>query len=154
MFNCFPCRTIEVDNTDEDEMEETGNNGYEPIPTSAEGPDDNEEQEDDEIEFGYTTFDGEEFQVRTARDYHQLLDETTPRTTMDEAAAATTRPSAESIPLDPTQIENIKSIMSNITLPTEGIPNWANTVSDDQLKQVVENKLGNKKPEDDWAVFE
>ena len=122
-----------------------GENGYELLPTSA-CENEEEEEEDNEVEFGFTTFDGQEFQTRTSHDYHNLV-ATTPET---PAAISNEKPS---IPLDTTQIETIKSIMSKVTLPRTAIPVWAHSVSDEQLKQVVEEKVG-KGAEDNWAVFE
>ena len=39
------------------------------------------------------------------------------------------------------QADKIKSVMSGFQLPTTNIPDWAKTLSDDQLKKLVTNKL-------------
>lgn len=49
-----------------------------------------------------------------------------------------------SIPLDTTQIETIKSIMLNVSLPQTSIPSWAQSFTDEQLKKVVNEKVQNK----------
>ncbi len=138
-------------NTDEDESgnHQNGHNGYEPLPASATGammPEDDDE--DDKIEFGYSNFDGEQFHTRTSADYRHLL---------EEPASENSRSGDEPapIPLDTARIETIKSIMSNITLPSSAVPNWASTVSDDDLKQVVDEKLSKKSADkEDWAKFD
>ena len=144
-----------MDNTDDDEAAQENANGYEPLPTSNEGLEDNDgdQQEEDEIEFGYTTFNGEEFHTRTSRDFHQLLDVETASREEQAMASSTELPPSQAIPLDTTQIESIKSIMSNFSLPTAAIPEWAGSVSDDQLVQAVEKKF-TKKTEENWAVFD
>lgn len=111
-------------------------------------PEGDEDDEDDKIEFGYSNFDGEQFHTRTSADYRHLLEEPAPvnSRSVDEPAP---------IPLDTARIETIKSIMSNITLPSSAVPNWANTVSDDGLKQVVDEKLSKKTADkEDWAKFD
>lgn len=117
-------------------------NGYELLPTSQ---CDEEETEDGTVEFGFSTFDGEEFRTRTSHSYHNLV--STPTSTVDSSSEQS------SIPLDVSQIETIKSIMSNVILPSTVIPTWAHSVSDDQLKQVVHEKVG-KGSNDNWAVFD
>lgn len=140
-------------NTDEDESgnHQNGHNGYEPLPAFATGammPEGDEDDEDDKIEFGYSNFDGEQFHTRTSADYRHLLEEPAPVNSRSVDAPAP-------IPLDTARIETIKSIMSNITLPSSAVPNWANTVSDDDLKQVVDEKLSKKTADkEDWAKFD
>lgn len=58
-----------------------------------------------------------------------------------------------SIPLDTMQIETIKSIMSKVILPNSAIPVWAHSITDEQLKQVVDEKAG-KELDETWAVFD
>ncbi len=68
-------------------------------------------------------------------------------------ASAANHNEKPTIPLDTDQIETIKSIMSKVTLPSTAIPVWAHSVSDEQLKKVVEEKAG-KGTDENWAVFE
>jgi hypothetical protein len=100
------------------------------------------------VEFGYSTYDGQEFQIRTSHNYHNLVTIENPT-----SATAVTPNDKPSIPLDTTQIETIKSIMSKVTLPSTAIPVWAHSVSDDQLKQVVDEKA-KKGVDEAWAVFD
>ena len=134
----FVCRAITLDVETDEEREEISNE-YQLLPTS----------QDNEVEFGYSTFDGAEFHVSTARDYRNLIrpDHTRPEDT------ATVNDEEACPPLDPTNVETIKEIMSNFSLPTASIPSWAVTVTDDQLKKVVEDKV-TKKSEENWAVFD
>jgi len=101
------------------------------------------------VEFGYSTYDGQEFQTRTSQNYHNLVTIENPTT------APIIKPNNDkpTIPLDTTQIETIKSIMSKVTLPSTAIPVWAHSVSDDQLKQVVDGKV-KKGVDEAWAVFD
>ncbi|XP_046637382.1 male-enhanced antigen 1-like [Daphnia pulicaria] len=125
------------------EEQQIGENGYELLPTSL-----CEEEDDDCVEFGYSTYDGQEFQIRTSHNYHNLVTIENPT-----SAPAVTPNDKPSIPLDTTQIETIKSIMSKVTLPSTAIPVWAHSVSDDQLKQVVDEKV-KKGVDEAWAVFD
>lgn len=129
-----------TDIEDGEEQENNAENGYELLPTS------HAEDEDDSMEFGVSTFDGEEFFTRTSHDYHNLV-------TIESAPPTKYMREKPSIPLDSLQIETIKSIMSNVTLPSTVIPPWAESVSDDQLKQVVDEKVG-QQPNENWAVFD
>lgn len=129
---------------DGEEHRVIGENGYELLPTSH----CDEEEDDDGVEFGFSTFDGEEFHTRTSHSYHNLI--TTP---LNVSTSGSSVESQSSIPLDVSQIETIKTIMSNVTLPSTVIPTWAHSVSDDQLKQVVHEKVG-KGSNDNWAVFD
>ncbi|KAK4025242.1 Uncharacterized protein APZ42_004818 [Daphnia magna] len=129
---------------DSEEPQEIRPNGYELLPTSnCENEDDNE---DDNVEFGYSTYDGQEFQIRTSHDYHNLV-------TIETSTPAVSCSEKPSIPLDTTQIETIKSIMSKVILPNSAIPVWAHSITDEQLKQVVDEKVG-KEVDDTWAVFD
>ena len=146
--------TIEVESADDEEHRE--GNGYELLPTTSEevGEPNGEDEDDDRIEFGFSTFDGQQFQTMTSTNYHHLLGGERGERPEPEGAESDTGPAIPQ--LDKTQIDTIKSIMSNITIPDEAIPKWANTVTDEQLKKVVNEKV-TKKPEEEeenWAVFE
>jgi hypothetical protein len=127
-----------------EEPPQIGENGYELLPTSL------CDEEDDHVEFGYSTYDGQEFQIRTSHNYHNLVSIENPTTPAADSCRSSEKPS---IPLDTTQIETIKSIMSKVTLPSTAIPVWAHSVTDDQLKQVVDEKV-KKGVDETWAVFD
>ncbi|KAI9562567.1 hypothetical protein GHT06_010021 [Daphnia sinensis] len=129
-----------ADVEDNEEPEEIRPNGYELLPTS------NCDDEDDNVEFGYSTYDGQEFQIRTSCDYHNLV-------TVETSTTAVNCSDKPSIPLDTAQIETIKSIMSKVLLPNSAIPVWAHSITDEQLKQVVDEKVA-KETDNSWAVFE
>ena len=157
--------TIEVESADDTEDQREGN-GYELLPTNNEevGGEENGDKEDEEdfddgaVEFGFSTFDGQEFQTMTSTNYHHLLAASEERGERPEPEGAEAEKEAIIPQLDTSQIETIKNIMSNISIPDEAIPKWANTVTDEQLKQVVNQKVSKSKPEgddgDNWAVFE
>jgi hypothetical protein len=94
----------------------------------------------------------------TSNNYHHLLEASPPEERGErpepEGAEAEKEPVISQ--LDTSQIETIKNIMSNITIPDEAIPGWANSVTDEQLKQVVNQKVSKSKQgdNDNWAVFE
>ena len=125
--------TVEIE-TDEEAEEVT--NDYQLLPTSN----------DQDVEFGITTFDGNEFHTFTSSNYHDL-------TCPTESPSTENSSSTSELTLDPIQVETIKSIMSNIKIPNSAIPSWAHTVTDDQLKQVVDEKV-TKKNSENWAVFD
>ncbi|XP_036429662.1 male-enhanced antigen 1 [Colossoma macropomum] len=56
-----------------------------------------------------------------------------------EGAAA--RRSHASIPMDPDHVELVKRTMAAVNLPTLGIPAWAQEISDDQWKDMVQKTL-------------
>ncbi|KAI2657559.1 male-enhanced antigen 1 [Labeo rohita] len=56
-----------------------------------------------------------------------------------EGAAA--RRSSASIPMDADHVELVKRTMAAVNLPTLGIPAWAQEISDDQWKDMVQQTL-------------
>ncbi|XP_052427996.1 male-enhanced antigen 1 [Carassius gibelio] len=58
----------------------------------------------------------------------------------DPEGAAAQRSHA-SIPMDPDHVELVKRTMAAINLPTLGIPAWAQEISDDQWKDMVQQTL-------------
>lgn len=58
----------------------------------------------------------------------------------DPEGAAAQRSHA-SIPMDPDHVELVKRTMAAVNLPTLGIPAWAQEISDDQWKDMVQNTL-------------
>jgi Male enhanced antigen 1 (MEA1) len=134
--------TIEVDAEEEVELE---NHGYQPLPTSNNENDEDDER--DEIEFGYSTFDGEEFCTTIGSDHRGLAESYQMR------MAGPSEPKQPNIPMDEQRVETIKNIMSNISLPPSAIPVWADTVPDDKLKNIVAEKM-TEKVEEKWAKFD
>lgn len=97
-----------------------------------------DDEEEGVIEFGYSNWDGENFQSTTSSNYRDLI-QTLP---MSESSESSDR--SANIPLNTNQIEEIKSIMSNINLPGAAIPTWANSITDDELKKAVDEKIAKK----------
>ncbi|KAI4879896.1 hypothetical protein NFI96_016057 [Prochilodus magdalenae] len=58
----------------------------------------------------------------------------------DPEGAAAQRSHA-SIPMDPDHVELVKRTMAAVNLPTLGIPAWAQEISDDQWKDMVQKTL-------------
>lgn len=115
-------------------------NGYELLPT-------NQYDEEDDIEFGVSTFDEQGFHLKTSHHYESLI-------STDSITSAQDPEKIPSIPLDLKKIDTIKSIMSNVLLPTAVIPSWAHSVTDEQLEEVVKQKVGARTPSENWANFE
>ncbi|XP_044284944.1 male-enhanced antigen 1 [Varanus komodoensis] len=59
----------------------------------------------------------------------------------DEEEASAAQTSRTCIPMDPEHVELVKRTMAGIKLPTLGIPAWANEISDDQWKDMVQRTL-------------
>lgn len=105
---------------------------------------------DDEIEFGYSVADGEEFTTTTSTSYHYLVEFCNEEESETADPEAPTEPK---IPLDDKRIETIKSIMSGISLAPTAVPAWAESVPDRELNHFVEKKTA-ATTEENWAVFE
>uniref|UniRef100_A0A8C2WKA0 Male-enhanced antigen 1 n=1 Tax=Cyclopterus lumpus TaxID=8103 RepID=A0A8C2WKA0_CYCLU len=58
----------------------------------------------------------------------------------DPEGAAAVR-SRSSIPMDADHVELVKRTMAAVALPSLGVPSWANEISDDQWKDMVQNTL-------------
>jgi len=145
--------TLEAEALAEDEDVLPESNGYEPLPTLANHEedsdgidDDDDDDDDDEIEFGLSTFDGQEFRTVVSRDYRTLTES---QLFSENPASTETKPE---IPMDETRVETIRNIMSNITIPSSAIPAWATAVPDEQLRDLVVEKTTEKN--DDWAKFD
>ncbi|XP_056147759.1 male-enhanced antigen 1 [Lampris incognitus] len=61
----------------------------------------------------------------------------------DPDAAAAERSHA-SIPMDPDHVELVKRTMASVALPSLGIPPWAQDLSDDQWRDMVQHTLENR----------
>ncbi|KAJ8248489.1 hypothetical protein GJAV_G00242580 [Gymnothorax javanicus] len=59
----------------------------------------------------------------------------------DDPEGAAARHSQGSIPMDPDHVELVKRTMAAVNLPTLGIPAWAQEISDDQWKDMVQQTL-------------
>ena len=135
--------TLEVETDEEREEVMNADNDYQLLPTSLE----------QEVEFGYSTFDGTEFHSSTSHDYLELTRQRNSLDSVPPSNGASLVPDSPPFSLDPAHVDTIKKIMSDFTLPPSAIPPWASSVSDEELKKVVEDKVA-KKSNDNWAVFE
>lgn len=59
----------------------------------------------------------------------------------DPPDGAGARPSQASIPMDADHVELVKRTMAAVNLPSLGIPAWAQEISDDQWKDMVQQTL-------------
>ncbi|KAJ8359576.1 hypothetical protein SKAU_G00161010 [Synaphobranchus kaupii] len=59
----------------------------------------------------------------------------------DDLEGAAARRSQGSIPMDADHVELVKRTMAAVNLPTLGIPTWAQEISDDQWKDMVQQTL-------------
>lgn len=129
------CRDIVIGNENSEDEENQEQNGYELLPTSAE---ELAEDEEDTIEFGYSSWDGESFQTTTSSNYRSIVQQ------ISLEGRDETKDQSDSIPLNTDQIEEIKSIMSKISIPSTAIPEWADSVTDEELKKAVDKQITKK----------
>ncbi|XP_028459564.1 male-enhanced antigen 1 [Perca flavescens] len=66
------------------------------------------------------------------------LPEAPPSDTDEEEDAERSR---ASIPMDADHVELVKRTMAAVALPSLGVPPWAQEISDDQWKDLVQNTL-------------
>uniref|UniRef100_A0A8C9NMI5 Male-enhanced antigen 1 n=1 Tax=Serinus canaria TaxID=9135 RepID=A0A8C9NMI5_SERCA len=59
----------------------------------------------------------------------------------EAAEGAAAQSSHSSIPMDAEHVELVKRTMASVKLPTLGIPAWANQISEEQWKDVVQRTL-------------
>ncbi|KAM7409169.1 hypothetical protein PAMA_002733 [Pampus argenteus] len=59
----------------------------------------------------------------------------------DDAEGAAAQRSHASIPMDADHVELVKRTMAAVALPSLSVPSWAQEISDDQWKDVVEHAL-------------
>ncbi|XP_034721689.1 male-enhanced antigen 1 [Etheostoma cragini] len=64
-----------------------------------------------------------------------------PDTNEEEEDAVAAARSRASIPMDPDHVELVKRTMAAVALPSLGVPPWAQEISDDQWKDMVQNTL-------------
>lgn len=55
-------------------------------------------------------------------------------------------PRAVDIEMDSTRVDEVKKAMNNFTLPPSAIPEWANTIPEEQWKQQLINRLQQSAP--------
>jgi len=134
---------LEVETDEEREEVVNVNNDYQLLPASSE----------QDVEFGYSTFDGAEFHTSTSHSYLELTRQHNSHDSTPSTSRANQVSARSSFSLDQANVETIKKIMSDFTLPTTAIPPWANSISDEDLKKVVEEKVSQESNEN-WAVFE
>ncbi|XP_037321502.1 male-enhanced antigen 1 [Pungitius pungitius] len=122
---------MELDGEEEEEEEELNNGGYYYQPL-------NQEPEGEEEPPPSTEQLQQRIQVMGLH-----LPEAPPTDSDDEEdpeGAAALR-SRASIPMDADHVELVKRTMAAIALPSLAVPSWANEISDDQWKDMVQNTL-------------
>ncbi|KAL7301648.1 hypothetical protein TKK_0005655 [Trichogramma kaykai] len=129
-----------ITNESDSDEEEVGAAGYEPLPQApVEGEQSEDENEDDEeIEFGITHMGGEPDHLQDAPE------SSVPPETLEVWSSS----SSNVIELDENKINQVKSAMASFTLPSTAIPEWASSVSEDQWKDQLIQRLKKLKKDD------
>ncbi|XP_069033307.1 male-enhanced antigen 1 [Embiotoca jacksoni] len=137
---------MEVNGEEEEEGEEVNSGGYYYQPLNQEpGEQPEEEDEDRGAEPGEEPTHAEQLQqVQHRIEVMGLhLPEAPPSDSDEEedAEGAAAQRSRASIPMDADHVELVKRTMAAVALPSLGVPPWAEEISDDQWKDMVQNTL-------------
>ncbi|XP_015256921.1 PREDICTED: male-enhanced antigen 1 [Cyprinodon variegatus] len=135
---------MELDGEEEEEEEEGGNGGYyyQPLNQDPEGLNSSEQPEDEDR--GDMSHSEQLQQVERRIEVMGLhLPEAPPPDSDEEEdpEAAAAQRSRASIPMDEEHVELVKRTMAAVALPSLGVPPWAQGISDDQWKDMVQHTL-------------
>ncbi|KAM4730108.1 male-enhanced antigen 1 [Anableps anableps] len=122
---------------DEEELEEESGGGYyyQPLNQDPDGPDEDR---------GDASHSEQLQQVQQRIEVMGLhLPEAPPPDSdeEDDPEGAAAQRSRASIPMDPAHVELVKRTMAAVALPSLGVPPWAQEISDDQWKDMVQHTL-------------
>ncbi|XP_043278376.1 male-enhanced antigen 1 [Venturia canescens] len=123
-------------NESDSEDEDTGMTGYMPlsqVPTDADPMLD----EDDD-------FEDEEWisaSVERSQGLSTVLDDEQQGGPSETIQVWTSLCNRSNIELDPDKINQVKSMMATFTLPVTAIPEWANTISEEQWKEELIDRI-------------
>ncbi|XP_031838798.1 male-enhanced antigen 1 [Nomia melanderi] len=126
----FDVRTINESDSDDDDV---GMSGYEPL---SQVPVDNDTMLFDDEDDEWVSNNGESSQtvpLPTLESRHDSLSET-----IEVWSSPHNR---SNIDMDADKINQVKSMMASFTLPTTAIPEWANTISEDQWKEQLIGRI-------------
>uniref|UniRef100_A0A8D0CU62 Male-enhanced antigen 1 n=1 Tax=Sander lucioperca TaxID=283035 RepID=A0A8D0CU62_SANLU len=128
---------------EEEEEEEEVNNGgyyYQPLNQEPEGGNREEGEEGEDAPPPSVTEQLQQVQHRIEVMGLHLPEAPPPDTDEEEDAVAAVR-SRASIPMDADHVELVKRTMAAVALPSLGVPPWAQEISDDQWKDLVQTTL-------------
>ncbi|XP_058808712.1 male-enhanced antigen 1 [Phymastichus coffea] len=124
--------TQESDSEDED----VGMSGYMPLSQVPIEGEPLEDDDDDEEEFEWNSAPTEDQQ--TELESNHVADSSVPPETL-EVWSSPCNPS--NIELTSDKINEVKSAMASFTLPSTAIPEWANSISEDQWKEQLIHRI-------------
>ncbi|KAM9804323.1 male-enhanced antigen 1 [Neosynchiropus ocellatus] len=127
---------------EEEEEEEVTNHGYYYQPLNQD-PDGTGAPAEDEQEEPESSHDDQVLQVQQriqAMGLH-LPEAPPPESDEEDPEGAALQRSRASIPMDEDHVALVKQTMAAVALPSLGVPTWAQEISDDQWKDVVQRAL-------------
>uniref|UniRef100_A0A1A8CN05 Male-enhanced antigen 1 n=2 Tax=Nothobranchius kadleci TaxID=1051664 RepID=A0A1A8CN05_NOTKA len=137
---------MELDGEEVEEEEEVSSGGYyyQPLNQEPEGPNSSQHHED-------TGEDREEAshseQLQQVQHRLEVMGLHLPEAPLsdseeeDDPEGAAAQRSRASIPMDADHVELVKRTMASVALPSLGVPLWAQEISDDQWKDMVQHTL-------------
>lgn len=132
---------MELDVEEEEEEVSSGGYYYQPLNQDPDGVNGTEQPEDEEEEQSHVE---QLQQVQHQIEVMGLHLPAAPPPDSDEEedpeGAAALR-SRASIPMDADHVELVKRTMATVALPSLGVPAWAQEISDDQWKDMVQHTL-------------
>ncbi|XP_040905018.1 male-enhanced antigen 1 [Toxotes jaculatrix] len=143
---------MELDGDEEEEEEEVNSGGYhyQPLNQDPDGLNNSEQPEEEEEERGEEQEETLSHAEQLQQVQHRIevmglhLPEAPPPDSDEEEedpeGAAALR-SRASIPMDADHVELVKRTMAAVALPSLGVPAWAQEISDDQWKDMVQHTL-------------
>lgn len=123
--------------SEEEDEEEDGGYYYQPLNQDPDGPNGDEDR-------GDVSHSEQLQQVQQRIEVMGLhLPEAPPPDSdeEDDPEGAAAQRSRASIPMDPDHVELVKRTMAAVALPSLGVPPWAQEISDDQWKDMVQTTL-------------
>ncbi|XP_041866015.1 male-enhanced antigen 1 [Melanotaenia boesemani] len=137
---------VEIDGEEEEE-EEVSNGGYyyQPLNQEPEGLNGSGQPEDEDEDLGEAASHAEQMQLVQHRievmGLH--LPEAPPPDSDEEEdpEGAAAQRSRAAIPMDADHVELVKRTMAAVALPSLGVPPWAQEISEDQWKDMVQHTL-------------
>ncbi|XP_076643696.1 male-enhanced antigen 1 [Halictus rubicundus] len=125
----FDARGVNESDSEDDDV---GMSGYEPL---SQVPLDSDPMLYDDEDDEWVTNNGENSQTLslTLESQHDCLSET-----IEVWSSPHNR---SNIDMDADKINQVKSMMASFTLPTTAIPEWANTISEDQWKEQLIGRI-------------
>ncbi|XP_034040209.1 male-enhanced antigen 1 [Thalassophryne amazonica] len=136
---------------EEEEENMTGEYYYQPLSQEPDGPNTAEPRENEEEQQEGVGPEEEEEEASHSEQLQQVqrrievmglhLPEAPPPDSDEEDDPDGAQQSHASIPMDAEHVELVKRTMAGVALPSLGVPAWAQELSDDQWRDMMENTL-------------